>query len=203
MYIHKGFLICMILASTGAWAESRAASGTLPFDLRFGLSGGASYTPSYGSGEGMHDAYGYSVDAGAELLFNKWIPLRSELSYYSIDDSSWDSDLFRYRAFWGLRWAAEAGYRIELGTLELDLLAGGALSASRYTDLSVVTAYPSVVGEARLLVPLAIRGFPGLSLCAGIPVEYMWRGTAMTFSAGAEIGIAILLRQDGKKAAKL
>jgi hypothetical protein len=204
MQIPKGLLIgIFITASIGTWAESRAASGALPFDLRFDLSGGGCYAPSYGSGEDMLSAYGYSVDVGTEFLVNQWIPFRSELSYYSVDNSSWDSDLFRYRAFWGLRWAAEAGYRVELGTLELDLLAGGALSASRYTDLSVVTAYPSIVGEARLLVPLAIRSFPGLSISAGIPLEYMWRGTARTFSVGAEVGISVLLGQGRKKAAKL
>lgn len=165
-----------------------AASG-----FRLDLSGGGGYSPSYGEGEAPLAAYGCALSLGAECLRGAWIPIRSALGLFSIEDSEWNAELFRYRGYWGLRWSAEAGYRFRFEALELDLLAGGALSSVRYTDVSAVTAYPSILAEARLSMPLALGGLRGLSVCAALPLEYQWRGTARTISACAELGVSFAL----------
>lgn len=168
---------------------------------RIDLSGGANFAPSYSADVALLSAYGFSVGAGVELAAKGWIPIRGELDVYSIGASAWDPTLFRYRAFWGYRLAAMTGLRIPVGSGELNFLAGGALSASRFTGLSVVTSYASFVGEARFLQPLSFRFLRGheLNIFAAAPVEYMFRGTARTMSVGLEIGIGFQLPKGAAK----
>jgi hypothetical protein len=168
---------------------------------RADLSGGALYAPSYGADVALLPAYGFSLGAGIELATDYWIPIRGELDVYSIGASAWDPSLFRYRAFWGYRLAAMTGLRIPVGSGELDFLAGGALSASRFTGLSVVTAYASLVGEMRYLHPMAFSFLRGrkANIFAAVPVEYMFRGNARTMAAGLEIGLGFQLAKGRSK----
>ena len=168
---------------------------------RADLSGGALYAPSYGSDVALLPAYGFGIGGGVELVTNHWIPIRGELDVYSIGASAWDPTLFRYRAFWGYRLAAMTGLRIPIGSGELDFLAGGALSASRFTDLNVVTAYASLVGEMRFLHPVSFSFLKGreVNIFATVPVEYMFRGNARTIAAGLEIGLGFQLSKGAAK----
>jgi len=168
---------------------------------RADLSGGALYAPSYGADVALLPAYGFSIGGGVELVTNDWIPIRGELGVYSIGASAWDPTLFRYRAFWGYRLAAMTGLRVSVGSGELDFLAGGALSASRFTGLSVVTAYASLVGEMRFLYPVSFSFLKGreVNIFAVVPVEYMFRGDARTIAAGLEIGVGFQLAKGASK----
>lgn len=168
---------------------------------RADLSGGALYAPSYGADVALLPAYGFRIGGGVELVTNYWIPIRGELGVYSIGASAWDPTLFRYRAFWGYRLAAMTGLRVPVGLGELDFLAGGALSASRFTGLSVVTAYASLVGEMRFLHPVSFSFLKGreVNIFAVVPMEYMFRGNARTMAAGLEIGLGFQLSKGAAK----
>ncbi len=168
---------------------------------RADLSGGALYAPSYGSDVALLSAYGFGIGGGVELVTNYWIPIRGELGVYSIGASAWDPTLFRYRAFWGYRLAAMTGLWVPVGSGELDFLAGGAFSASRFTGLSVVTAYASLVGEVRFLHPVSFSFLKGreVNIFATVPVEYMFRGNARTIAAGLEIGVGFQLSKGASK----
>jgi len=168
---------------------------------RVDFSGGALYAPSYGADVALLPAYGFGLGGGVELVTNNWIPIRGELGVYSIGASAWDPTLFRYRAFWGYRLAAMTGLRVPVGSGELDFLAGGALSASRFTSLSVVTAYASLVGEMRFLHPVSFSFLKGreVNIFAAVPVEYMFRGNARTIAAGLEIGLGFQLSKGAAK----
>jgi len=187
--------LLLITALSLAWGEApparpRAAPASGE-ENRLDLSAGGSFVPSYGSDQEPLAAFGCSMSLGFDLVRPRWIPFRGELSFFGVSDSAWSAELFRYRAFNGVRLSAEAGWRaFRQAGLELDLLAGGAFSASRFTGLDAVTAYASLSGEARALLPLGLFGLEGFRLSAAIPVEYLFRGAARTISAGAEIGLS-------------
>jgi hypothetical protein len=62
-----------------------------------------------------------------------------------------------------------------------------------------VTAYLSILLEPRLLIPLRLRGLDGrqLDLMAGLPMEYLFRGAAQSFSLGFEAGLSLRLGKRG------
>jgi hypothetical protein len=159
---------------------------------RFDLSGSGAYAPSYGADSSLLAAAGWGIGLGAEYAVTINIPLRVELDYLNVGASAWDSSLFRYRSFYGVKFAALSGWRFPIGPLEAELLAGGALTSARYSSLSAVTAYPSIVGELRCTLPFQISGLK-FGAILGLPIEYMFRGTARTLSAGIEAGISIQL----------
>ncbi|MCX7026247.1 MAG: hypothetical protein NT061_01885 [Spirochaetes bacterium] len=165
---------------------------------RVDLSGNAAAVPSHSFDCNLLAAYGWDLGLGAEYAVTIGIPLRVELDYLNVGDSAWDSSLFRYRGFWGLKFAALSGWRFLLSPVEAEILAGGALTAARYTSLSSVTAYPSIVGELRCLFPFRISNLK-FGAILGLPIEYMFRGTARTLSAGLEAGISVQLPEAKKK----
>jgi hypothetical protein len=167
-----------------------SAESPSPWRLDVGSSGGAA--PSYGAETDLLSAAGWGIGLSAEYAVTIDIPLRLELDYLNIGNSSWDSSLFRYRGFWGIKLAALSGWRFPLGPLDAELLAGGALTAARYSSLSAVTAYPSIVGKLRCTFPFQVSGLK-FGAFLGLPIEYMFRGTARTISAGIEAGISIQL----------
>lgn len=173
------------------------ASAGSPSPWRLDIAGSGGAAPSYGAETELLSAAGWGIGLGAEYAVTIDIPLRVELDYLNIGNSSWDDSLFRYRGFWGIRMAALAGWRLPLGPVEAEFLLGGALTASRYTSLSAVTAYPSIVGELRCTFPFQVSGLK-FGAILGLPVEYMFRGTARTISAGIEAGLSIQL-PEGKK----
>jgi len=192
------FFLCA-LATAAAWSEptdparasASARRSTDTYSWRFGLEAGAAWAPSYAETTTLLSAGGFGFNAYVDLSLGNWIPFHGDIGLFSVSPTEWDEDLFRFRAFWGSRFGVETGYRFPIGASELSILAGGALSASRFTSLSVVTAYISILGEVRFLTPVAISGLPGLRLGASIPLEYMWRGTARTLSAGLEMCASI------------
>ncbi len=167
--------------------------------LRIDFSVGGAFAPSYASDVALLSAAGFRVGGGLEYVATNWIPFRTEFDVYSIGNSAFDSSLYRFRAFWGLRFAILSGLRFPIGEGELNILAGGAASLSRYTGLSAATAYLSIIGEARYFAPffLSFLKNKDTRLFIGVPVEYMFRGTARTIDAGLELGLSV-----GRKAAK-
>jgi len=199
------FMLCALAAASARAEPTTPATAPTPTHTwssssswRFGLGAGGSWSPSHAEGEAPLSAAGFDIDACFELTRGNWIPFHGGIGLFSVGPTEWDDSLFRFRAFQGSRFGIETGYRFPVGRSELAILAGGGWSASRFTSLSVATAYLSVLGEARFLTPVAIRGLPGMMLGVSIPVEYMWRGTARTFSAGLEMNAAIPLGRKQK-----
>lgn len=192
--------LALFLAISPAAAESPDNFSVVP-GFRTDLSGGARFAPSYDAYAGFLPAWGFAAAAGVEYALPHWIPLRAELGVFSIGASAWDDSLFRFRAFWGYRLAALTGARFSLGPGEIDILAGAAVSASRFTGLNQVTAFASAIGELRARMPVALPFFGGLAFdaMAAIPVEYLFRGTARTVSLGLDLGIGIKLPEGGRK----
>ena len=175
--------------------SSLAAQSPSPW--RFDLAATVGPAPSYGADTELLSAGGWGIGLGAEYAVTIGIPLRVEFAYLNVGSSAYDASLFRFRGFWGQKSAALTGFRFPIGALEAEILGGGALTASRYTSLSAVTAYPSIVGKFRLSIPFQVSGH-SFGAILGLPVEYMYRGTARTFSAGIEAGISIQLSGGGK-----
>ena len=189
------FLAALPLAS---WASPEPR--TLAPGLRADFSGGTRIAPSYDDQTLPLPAGGEAISMGLEYSFSHWIPLRAEIGAFSIGASSYDASLFRFRAFWGYRIAAMTGLRFALGSSELDILAGAALSASRFTGLDQVTAFASAAGALRLKVPCADKAGKGPLpfMTAAIPFEYMFRGTSRTVSAGLDLGFGFALPTGGR-----
>lgn len=183
-----------------ATAES-SPSVPLPTGFIVDVSGGPRFAPSYDAYTDTLPAWGYGATAGIEYALAHWIPVRAELGVFSVGASAWDDSLYRFRAFWGYRFAAMTGARFSVGKAELALLAGGALSASRFTGLNQVTAFASAVGELRFSLPVESPLFGGLAFqaIAAVPVEYQFRGTARTVSAGLDLGVGLTLPKGGAK----
>lgn len=194
-------LISFFAIAEQGLAESAAQASPAPMSFRgdFGFSG--LVVPSYNTADDrpLLAAGGYSLGIGLEFRAGRWIPIRSQTTVYSTGHSAVDESLFLYRAFWGFRSAVEAGYGFKIGQVELDLLGGGAISASKYTGTALVSAYYSLVAEPRLLIPIKIKSIPGFMITASLPLECMWRGSTRTFAAGLGAGVSIPL---GKEATK-
>lgn len=189
-------LLSIFPAFAGTSAEAAAVPG-----IRADIAGGARFAPSYDAYTTILPAWGFDTTVGIEYAMSHWIPLRAELAVFSIGSSAWDDSLFRFRAFWGYRLAALTGARLSLGRGELDILVGGAVSASRFTGLNQVTAFASAVGELRYKTPVTLPFFGGLAFdaTAAVPVEYLFRGTARTISLGLDLGVGIKLARGGAK----
>jgi hypothetical protein len=190
----------LVLSISPVGAGTSPETPTLP-GFRADFTVGARFAPSYDTYTGLLPAWGYSSTASVEYAMRRWIPLRAEVGVFSIGASAWDESLFRFRAFWGYRLAALTGARFGLGQGELDLLAGGAVSASRFTGLNQVTAFASAIGELRWRTPVTLPFFGGIAfeVNAALPVEYHFRGTARTVSAGLDLGIGIKVPKGGLK----
>lgn len=192
-------IIFLVLLPLASWASPEPR--TLAPGIRADFSGGAHIAPSYDDQTLLLPAGGEAVSLGLEYSFLHWIPLRAEIGAFTIGSSSYDESLFKFRAFWGYRIAAMTGLRFGFGSSELDILAGAALSASRFSGLDQVTAFASAVGALRLKVPssgMTIKGaLPFMT--AAIPFEYMFRGTARTVSAGIDLGFGLALPVGGQR----
>ena len=155
--------------------------------------------PSWEEERPFLSAAGFGFDAGIDVALDHWIICRSGLAFFSVGGSAFDASLWHYRAFEGLSLSLESGYRFALGGAELDLLAGGAISASRYTSTSLVTAYFSILAKPRLLIPIQVRGLDArqLGIMVGLPMHYLFRGAAQSFSLGIEAGVGLRLGKKG------
>lgn len=196
-------LALCILASAMAWSEAlKPASPPSPTLLwRFDAGFSGAWVPSWEEDRPFLSAAGFGIDTGIEAVLGGWIIGRCGMEFFSVGGSEFDSSLWHYRPFWGMRFSAETGFRLMAGKVELGLLAGGALSASKYTSTSLVTAYYSLLAEPYVLVPIKVQGIDidGFSVTASIPCEYLLRGAAQSLALGLEVGVSIPL---GRKAGR-
>jgi hypothetical protein len=178
-----------------------AAQKAIPISVRGDFQASGLAVPSINEADErpLLAAGGYSLGLGLELRAGQWIPIRSQTTYYSTGRSAVDESLFLYRGFYGIRWAALTGYGFRLGQCELDLLGGGAISATKYAGTALVSAYYSLVAEPRLIIPVKVKTIPGFAITASLPLEYMWRGSTRSFAAGLGAGVSIPFGKAAKK----
>jgi hypothetical protein len=193
-----GALGCSLLAPAAA---QNAAQKAAPLSVRGDFSAAGLVVPSYNQADErpLLAAGGCALGLGLELRAGQWIPIRSQTTYCSTGKSAVDEGLFLYRGFYGIRWAALTGYGFRLGQCELDLLGGGAISASKYAGTALVSAYYSLVVDPRLLIPVKMKTIPGFAITASLPLEYMWRGSTRSFAAGLGAGVSIPLGKAAEK----
>lgn len=192
------FFLCA-LASAAAWAEPTkvTASPANAVQWRFDAGFSGSWVPSWEDERPFLSAAGICLDTGIEAASGNWIIGRGGLGFFSVGGSEFDASLWQYRAFWGMQVSAETGFRFTAGQAELGLLAGGAISASKYTYTSLVTAYYSLLAEPYALIPIHVRGIDieGLRVGLSLPCEYLFRGAAESFSLGLEAKVSIPLKK--------
>jgi hypothetical protein len=201
-FIAAGALGCALLAPASALsATQKAAQGAAPVSVRGDFQASGLVVPSVNGADErpLLAAGGFSLGLGLELRAGQWIPIRSQTTYFSTGHSAVDESLFLYRGFYGLRWAALTGYGFRLGRCELDLLGGGAISATKYDGTALVSAYYSLIVDPRLLIPVKVKAIPGFSITASLPLEYMWRGTTRSFAAGLGAGVSIPIGKAAEK----
>ncbi len=186
-------IICASLsAETGGTAGAGAASSGQSSKFRADVMGAGLIVPSYNETDSrpLLIAGGFSLGAAVEYYIGN-VPLRFQTTYYYTGRSEIDSStLFLYRGFSGLRQALESGYAFKFSGIELELLAGGAISISEYLNTSLVSAYWSLVAEPRILIPFSENR---LAVTLGIPVEYMFRGSTQSLAAGLSAGVSFSL----------
>lgn len=140
--------------------------------------------------------FGFSAGGGADLRLGRIIAARLESDFFWIGSSSLSPLGIVYRPWEGLRFSLSAGYSFGpgSGTWRIGVLAGGALTAARYSDTSLIFAYPSILAKAELGLPLGTRG----ALRLGLPLELMLRGDSRTLSPGLSAAYAYDLPIGGR-----
>jgi hypothetical protein len=191
-------LFALLLSSMASFAASGGAYGLVDS----GRTGASSFFADF-SASGLRP-YSWAVDgpplaqlgygAGLGLEYHSAIsvPLRLEIGYVQISQSSIASTGELYRAWDGVRFALTTGYTfpsMALGkgrSLAVSLLAGGALTSAHYSNTSLVYAYPSLLLEPRLdyAFGLARDMGPWLALAC----ELMFRDGTRTFAPGLNFG---------------
>jgi len=184
-------LLALTLPCLAEAPASRQAGAALSGRFDASVAGGAALSDD--PDRSLLAAPALSFGLGSELLWGAWVPLRLEWRLFSVSPSAMDDYLFSYRGFWGHRFSAETGARLRLDRLEMELLGGAAVSASKYADTSLVSAYLSALAELRALYPLRVKSMPGLKLTAGLPFECMLRGSTRTYSLGLSLGASLPL----------
>jgi hypothetical protein len=124
--------------------------------------------------------YGWGLGGGAELAVNRFIALRLGFDALWIKPSPVSPEGILYRGWEGLRISLTSGYAFPLSAMTVEVAAGGALTAAEYRGTSLVFAYPSLMVQADLVLPLLANGAVRLSL----PLELMLRGSYVDFSPG-------------------
>ena len=153
------------------------------------------------SGDGLAPVLphgGISAGVGTEIRSGVWIPARLQAGYFHIFPSLMDSagELYRSWAGWTLSFASGAQVLKALGTrpFSLDLLAGVSFGADHYPGTTVAFASFSVDALARADIARSRRG--GLKLL--MPLSYIFRPGARSFSAGLGAGWGFAPRALGK-----
>jgi hypothetical protein len=123
---------------------------------------------------------GCGLGGGAELDIGRIIALRLGADYFWFSASTVSPEGVLYRAWEGLRFSLESGYRFTLSGMTINALAGAALSASYYSGTSLVFAYPSLRVGAELDLQFLKHG----AIRFGLPLEVMFRGAYTSFAAG-------------------
>ncbi len=193
----------LILAFVAAWFQaSPNASAASPVpDVAVDLRVEGSAAPGWTAATGPLAAFGYRAGAGFGYRSEGWVPVRGRADFFFNGDSAWDATWFRFRSFWGLRFGAMTGWAFPVGPVRIEALAGGAVSMSRYTGVSAVTAYPSILAEIGASWQPGGAGSASGSrsaapiLFAALPMEFMFRGTARTLSAGIGAGVALPVKR--------
>ncbi|MBL8967637.1 MAG: hypothetical protein JNG85_11565 [Spirochaetaceae bacterium] len=182
-----GFL-CLAFVAAGQ-AQPRFSS--LPEGFRFDAVVSGSLPVSFEAGRDALPHWELSTRIGAEWAAKRWIPLRFEAGGFRVSPSRPDASLSLFKGFDGYRFALLTGPRFfpdASRRMEIAALGGAALSAARYTNTTLVIAYPSLLVEGRFLIAFPNSPYHGI---LGVPVELMFRGPVLTASAGVELAFGM------------
>jgi hypothetical protein len=130
--------------------------------------------------------FGWGLGGGVELKLRRVIAARLGADLLLVGQSPVSPEGILYRAWEGLRISLEAGYTFPIGSMTLCVLAGGGLTAADYSKTSLIFAYPSILAQAGLDIPIGRRGLVRI----GVPLELMLRGTYTDFSPGLSAAFA-------------
>jgi hypothetical protein len=130
--------------------------------------------------------FGWGLGGGVELKFRRIIAARLGADLLWIGPSSVSPEGILYRAWDGFRLSLEAGYTFPIGAMTMYVVAGGGLTAADYRGTSLVFAYPSILAQAGLDMPIGRHGL----IRIGVPLELMLRGTYKDFSPGISASYA-------------
>jgi hypothetical protein len=183
----------------GAAAQSPSQTRPAPLEASFATFGSGGGALSYEATRPFLAAPTASLGAALSLRSGSWLLARVAASAFWVASSGFDNLLFSYRAFDGGRLALETGLSLPLRELRFEALAGGAISAAEYSGTSLVTAFPSLLVEARLLLPLGSPLFPGAKIELGLPLAYSWRSEAATIEAGLSLGLGLGLGRSARR----
>jgi hypothetical protein len=190
--------IALSLVAAFAWSESLGPSGSSLSS--WSVDASASYLApfSWQSGGTALRHNGFDGLAAVEYDLDGSFPFRFELGYIGVGRSTVTSSGELFRAWEGMRLALLAGYNFgslslgSLGTLSVQTLAGGALTAGDYSGTALALAYPSVVAEPRFA--LALRDLDDMGPTIAIPVELMFRSGDYSLAAGLSLGFSCRIR---------
>jgi hypothetical protein len=168
-------LLVGTLASSSA-QESKVSSASIR--LFAGPSLLAPVTSAAGNPTLAH--FGWGIGGGTELSIGRILALRLGASALWIKPSPVSAEGILYRGWDALRLSLAAGYSFPLGAFVLRASAGGALTAAAYSGTPLVFAYPSILAQADLDLPI----FPDGAVRISLPVELMLRGTYTDVAPG-------------------
>jgi hypothetical protein len=130
--------------------------------------------------------FGWGLGVGAELKLRRIIAARLGADILWVGPSYVSPEGILYRAWEGFRLSLEAGYTFPIGAMALCVVAGGGLTAADYRKTSLVFAYPSILAQACLEMPIGRKGL----IRIGVPLELMLRGSYTDFSPGISAAFA-------------
>jgi hypothetical protein len=130
--------------------------------------------------------FGWGLGGGVELKLRRIIAARLGADVLWIGPSSVSPEGILYRAWEGFRLSLEVGYSFPIGAMTLCVVAGGGLTAADYRKTSLVFAYPSILAQAGLDMPIGRQGL----IRIGVPLELMLRGPYTDFSPGLSASFA-------------
>lgn len=130
--------------------------------------------------------FGWGLGGVVELKLRRIIAARLGADLLWVGSSSVSSDGILYRAWNGFRLSLESGYAFPIGAMTLSVVAGGGLTAADYRKTSLVFAYPSILAQADLDMPIGRHAL----IRIGVPLELMLRGTYTDLSPGLSAAFA-------------
>ncbi len=172
-------------------SQAQTTFPPLPAGFRFDAVLSGNLPVSFEAGRDALPHWELATRIGAEWAAKSWVPLRFEAGGFRVSPSRPDASLSLFKGFDGYRFALltgprffpDASHRMEIATL-----CGAGLSAARYTNTTLVIAYPSLLMQGRLYLAFPNSPYHGI---LGLPLELMFRGPVLTASAGIELAFGM------------